>query len=134
MGRPLPKWMRAHVARCCAAFGLDAPGYRLYITRQKRVNGDKAIAGYTYSAARYHRAHVRFRKQQPTDRYEVVTHELLHAALGRQGEAVDIIVAQLPKHQRALALETWHAANEAAITQVARALTPILQKEEPPRD
>jgi hypothetical protein len=122
--------MQTHIQACRVAFGLDRPGYELHISRVKCIDKNRALAGYTESAAQYERAYIRFRKRLDTrGRYEVVTHELLHAALGRQGEAVDIIIAQLPKKQRAMALETWHAANEAAVTQVARALTPLLQKE-----
>jgi hypothetical protein len=129
MADNLPRWMRDQVHKCRIAFGLDRPGYQLHIQRVKRINGDRAVAGYTESAARYERAYVQFRvRLDPSFRLEAVTHELLHAALGRQGEAVDIIISQLPKRQRAAALETWHAANEAAITQVARALTPIIAR------
>jgi hypothetical protein len=130
----LPDWMTAHVQKCRAAFGIDHAGFLLYVHRLKDLSaGDalpagKQVSGDSNTSAHYRSASVRFAKHLPEHmRYEVVTHELLHAAMGDIAEAADIIIAQfVPDAQRDQALAVWHLGQEQTVTQLARALTPLL--------
>lgn len=122
--------MDAHLHKCRRALGLTAPAFTLYIARKPKRHVNEGEGGaVTRTGPRYHRAVLTFAKHLPkADQYEIVTHECLHAAFGRQHEAVESIIGgYVPKKHRALAWKLWDDANEADITRTARALTPVLR-------
>lgn len=127
--RNLPKWAFTHVQKCRAAFGVGAAGFAFYSARCKAPGGSRANLGWGRGEPRYARGQVQIRRDLARDDqgYEVLTHETLHAALGAQGQAVERILELVPKKRRAHALELWRDGNEASVTQLARALTPLLR-------
>lgn len=135
MAGKLPGWMAEHIQKCRVAFGLNHAGFLLYVYRVKNLSdgdalpNDDQISGDARTEARYRRARVRFAKALSTHmRYEVVTHELLHAAMGDVQQAADTIIEQLvPEEHRDTALAIWNVGNETTVTQLARALTPLIQ-------
>ena len=136
MSDTLPAWMRDHVRKCSIAFGIGHAGFLLYVRRVKDLRDGPAltagqqVSGDSATSAHYRSATVRFAKQIPPHlRYEVVTHEMLHAAMGDLAEAADLIIAQLvPEAQRETALAIWHLGQEQTTAQLVRALAPVLQR------
>jgi len=131
-----PAWLRTHVRTCRAAFGLDHPGFDFSLILIDQIGDDPDTAGETTTSVRYARAGVTLRRTIRPDAwgYEVVTHELLHAATGAMRQAIDRIIDLVPAAQRRHAEELWMDGNEATITQLARGLTPILRAAAPPED
>lgn len=125
----LPKWLYRHVQKCQSAFGLGGREFRVLVQQRKCLDADPTLAGDCTSSARYLRATVRVRRdiQPDADGYERVTHEMLHAAMFRNHEAVTRIIGLLPKRQRALAWDLWYDGNEATVTRLARGLAPLLE-------
>jgi len=124
-----PRWMRRHVKRCRAAFGIAHAGFDLTVVLTDVVDNDPDCVGLTTTSVPYDRAEVTLRRDvvNNPDRYEIITHELLHAATGPQREALDRILDLVPKKHRTHAEELWMTGNEATITRIARALTPLLR-------
>ena len=128
--RDLPKWAFAHVQKCRQAFGIGYAGFEFVAGVHKTVGGNKAIAGQVWTHNRYERAVLHLKRgfdKGSDDPYEVLTHECLHAAAGAQRAAVDRILDLVPPKLRAHAEELWQEGNEATITRLARALTPVLR-------
>jgi hypothetical protein len=129
VSRKYPKWMTAHISKCRVALGIDHPGFRLYVQRAVQVvAGRDEVGGDCAAVPRYAEASIRLRKDcrnTPTGR-EDVTHECIHAAFGRQREAITRIMELVPDPLRAHAWAIWTDANEATVTQLARGLTPLL--------
>jgi hypothetical protein len=130
--RELRKWQFAYIQKCREAFGVGYAGFAFYSNRCKKPGGSRANQGWAQGEPRYERGQVQIRRDLAPDDagYEVLTHETLHAALGPQGQAVDRILDLVPKKHRAHALELWRDGNEAAVTRLARGLTPLLRATE----
>lgn len=129
MSRQLPKWLVLHVQKCREAFGIGHAGFECIVRRDKAPGGKVHCLGFTEPEPRYERAVVTIRADVTADDlgYEVLTHELLHAALGAEAQAITSILHLVPKAQRKHALHLWTNGNEAAVTRLARGLTPVLR-------
>ena len=125
-----PRWMRRHVQKCRAAFGIGDAGFALTLTLADAPNPANAdTVGLTSTSVRYHRGDVMIKRglRRGDLGYETVTHEMLHAASAMQLHAVTRILELVPEDLRDHAEALWQDGNEATVTQLARALTPVLR-------
>lgn len=127
----LPKWARLHMEKCRQAFGFNNDTYLLYPEIHEKLPG--GALGDATTEHRYQRVTVRLRRDIKKDEtgYECITHEMLHAGLSAERQAAHRIINDLvPKRLRKHALSLWVDGHEASVTQVARALSPLLQRME----
>jgi hypothetical protein len=127
----MPGWALKHMEKCRRAFGFNNDTYQLYPEWVRSIDGN--VQGEAETDHRYQRVTVRLRDDlvKSDTGYEVITHEMLHAGLSAERQAVFRIIDDLvPKKLREHALSLWCDGHEASVTQVARALSPLLQRAE----
>src|SRR5690348_12921859 len=117
MAKP-PKWMFKHVQKCRQAFGIGGDDFEFILKTPDAIEGRSDLAGNVTTSMRYRRAVVAIKRGIEKDDwgYEVVTHEVLHAATGAQRQAVTQIISLLPEDQHEFAEQLWADGNEATVT------------------
>lgn len=129
MSDDLPEWQFAYIQLCREVFGIGGMVDHLSTQLCDEVAGNPNAFGETQTVPRYLEAVITLKRgvSESDQGYEDLTHEVLHAAMPLQRQAVTRIIGLLPPKLHAHAWDLWTDANEPTVTRLARGLTPVLR-------